>query len=587
MEPAAVITLIVIGAVFATLIGTRLPADMVLGAALTLLLISGVLTPRQALVGFSNPGVLTVAVLYILSAGLKQTGAVRWMADHLLGMPRSAARAQMRLIGPAAGLSAFMNNTAVVAMFIPAVQEWSRRLGISASRLLMPLSWFAILGGTCTLIGTSTNLVVDGLIQDKTGGALGLFELAWVGLPLLAAGALVFLLISARLLPERVGLMQQMESAREYSVDMKVPPGSPLAGQTIAEAGLRQLAYGYLTEIERQGRLLTAVGPDTILESGDLIRFIGEPRCAEEVRALRGLAPAHGGTEKLELENHKRCLIEVVLGPDFPGLGYNVREARFRSNYGAAILAISRRGERLSGKIGDIRLQVGDTLLLEGSPEFVEQYRFRRDFLLVSLLNDSGRPDHRKAPLAGGILAGMVALNVTGLLTVFEAALVAAGAMLLTRCVTAIQARRAIDYQVLIVIAASFALGQAMEVSGAADHIADVLLFREMHPWLALALIYAMTVILTELITNNATAVLMFPIAVAVAGQLDVSFMPYVITVMFAASASFLSPLGYQTNLMVMGPGGYHFMDYLRVGLPMTLTAAVVVVGLVPLVWPF
>ncbi len=587
MEPAAIITLIVIGAVFVTLIGTRVPADMVLGAALTLLLISGVLTPRQALVGFSNPGVLTVAVLYILSAGLKQTGAVRWMADHLLGMPGSAARAQVRLIGPAAGLSAFMNNTAVVAMFIPAVQEWSRRLGISASRLLMPLSWFAILGGTCTLIGTSTNLVVDGLIQDKTGEALGLFELAWVGLPLLAAGALVFLLISARLLPERVGLMQQVESAREYSVDMKVPAGSPLAGQTIAEAGLRQLAYGYLTELERQGRLLTAVGPDTILESGDLIRFIGEPRCAEEVRELRGLAPAHGGTEKLELENHKRCLIEVVLGPDFPGLGYNVRETRFRTHYGAAILAISRRGERLSGKIGDIRLQVGDTLLLEGSPEFVEQYRFRRDFLLVSLLNDSGRPDHRKAPLAGLILAGMVALNITGLLTVFEAALVAAGTMLLTRCVTAIQARRAIDYQVLIVIAASFALGQAMEVSGAADHIADVLLFGGMHPWVALALIYAMTVILTELITNNATAVLMFPIAVAMAGQLGVSFMPYVVTVMFAASASFLSPLGYQTNLMVMGPGGYHFTDYLRVGLPMTLTAAVVVVGLVPLVWSF
>ena len=587
MEPAAIITLIVIGAVFITLIGTRLPADMVLGAALTLLLISGVLTPRQALVGFSNPGVLTVAVLYILSAGLKQTGAVRWMADHLLGMPRSATRAQMRLIGPAAGLSAFMNNTAVVAMFIPAVQEWSRRLGISASRLLMPLSWFAILGGTCTLIGTSTNLVVDGLIQDKTGEALGLFELAWVGLPLLAAGALVFLLISARLLPERVGLMQQVESAREYSVDMKVPEGSPLAGQTIAEAGLRQLAYGYLTEIERQGRLLTAVGPDTLLESGDLIRFIGEPRCAEEVRALRGLAPAHGGTEKLELANHKRCLIEVVLGPDFPGLGYNVRETRFRSNYGAAILAISRRGERLAGKIGDIRLQVGDTLLLEGSPEFVDQYRFRRDFLLVSLLNDSGRPDHRKAPLAGAILAGMVALNVTGLLTVFEAALVAAGTMLVTRCVTAIQARRAIDYQVLIVIAASFALGQAMELSGAADHIAGVLLFGDIHPWLALALVYAMTAILTELITNNATAVLMFPIAVAMAGQLDVSFMPYVITVMFAASASFLSPLGYQTNLMVMGPGGYHFTDYLRVGLPMTLTTAVVVVGLVPLVWSF
>ncbi|PVY70806.1 di/tricarboxylate transporter [Tamilnaduibacter salinus] len=588
MSPDAHLTLLTIGAVFATLIFTRVSADLVLAAAMAVLLVLGVLTPEQALVGFSNPGVLTVAVLYVIAAGLKQTGAVRWLADQLLGVPRSARGAQFRLIAPTAGLSAFMNNTAVVAMFIPAVQEWSRRLGLSASRLLMPLSYFAILGGTCTLIGTSTNLVVDGLIQSTSGDALGLFELAWVGVPLILVGSIVFLLIAHRFLPDRGGLMQQMESAREYSVDMRVPEASFLAGKTIVEAGLRNLAYGYLMEIERGGRLMSAVGPETVLEAGDLLRFIGEPRCADEVRSIRGLAPANGGSEKLALESHRRCLIEVVLGPDFPGLGKNVRDARFRSNYGAAILAISRRGERLKGKIGDIRLQVGDTLLLEGSPDFVDQYRFRRDFLLVSLLNDAGRIDHRKAPLSALILVGMVLLNVVGLLSVFESALVAAGAMLATRCVTSTQARRAIDYQVLTVIAASFALGQAMQVSGAADSIAGLILGdASLHPWVALALVYLITAIMTELITNNAAAVLMFPIAVALANQLDVSFMPYAITVMFAASASFLSPIGYQTNLMVMGPGGYHFTDYLRTGLPMTLAVGSTVVGLVPLIWGF
>ncbi len=252
------------------------------------------------------------------------------------------------------------------------------------------------------------------------------------------------------------------------------------------------------------------------------------------------------------------------------------------------ILSISRHGRRLPGKLGDIRLQVGDTLLMETAQEFVSQYQYRKDFLLVSALNDSTPPDFRKAPWALGILGAMVLVSATGLLSILEAAFLAGGAMLLTRCVTASKARRYLELSVLIVIAASFALGNAMDKTGAASQIAQWLLLTDgLSPWMALAMVYILTVIFTELITNNAAAVLMFPVAAAVAEQLGVSIMPFAIGIMFAASASFMTPLGYQTNLMVLGPGGYRFVDYLRLGAPMSLLVGVIAIGLVPLVWNF
>ncbi len=584
----ALITLATIGGVFATLIATRIGPDLVLMTAMAALLVTGVLSPQRALEGFSNPGMLTVAMLYVLAASLRQTGVVRWVADHALGRPASLRGAYGRMVAPTAIMSAFMNNTAVVAMFIPAVRDWGRRLGLSPSRLLIPLSYIAILGGTCTLIGTSTNLVVDGLMQSQGHNGLGLFDIAAIGLPALAVGTGVLLLLGARVLPEREGLVQQVDNAREYVVDMRVPEGSPLAGKRIGEAGLRHLAHGYLMEVEREGELLTAVGSDFALHGNDTLRFIGEPRCANEVRAIRGLEPASHRPEKLNLADHQRCLIEVVLSPDFPGNGQTVREFQFRTHYKAAILAISRRGERLTGKLGDITLQSGDTLLLEGSPDFVDQYRYRRDFLLVNLLNDSASPSHQKAPMAIGILALMVLANLIGLVSVFEAALLAAGVCVATRCITPAQARRAIDYPVLIVIAAAFALGNAMADSGAARMIGDLLLSGGIeHPWLALVAIYALTVALTESITNNAAAVLIFPIAMALAESLNVSMLPFAITIMMAASASFMTPIGYQTNLMVMGPGSYRFTDYLRLGLPTSIAVGVVSITLIPQLFPF
>ncbi|MCK0743672.1 SLC13 family permease [Chromohalobacter nigrandesensis] len=588
MPLEAYLTLATVLSVLATLVATRIAPDVVLMGALAFLVISGILTPGEALAGFANPGVMTIATLYVVAAGLKETGAIQWIAHRLLGQPKRLRQAQLRVLLPASGLSAFMNNTTVVAMFIPAIQEWAARLRLPTSKLLLPLSYASILGGTCTLIGTSTNLVVDGLLQSERGVSLHMFELAWVGVPLVFIAGGFLYLMADRLLPNRQGALEQLEQAREYSVEVRVIPKGPLEGKTIADAGLRSLAHGYLADIERAGELMTAVPPETKLQADDILVFVGAPESARELRRIHGLRPANGDVRKLDIAHHRRCLVEAVIGPDFTGIEQTVRESRFRSRYQAVIISISRHGRRLPGKLGDIRLQVGDTLLLETAQEFVSQYQYRKDFLLVSALNDSTPPDFRKAPWALGILGAMVLVSATGLLSILEAALLAGGAMLALRCVTASKARRYLELSVLIVIAASFALGNAMDKTGAAQQIAQWLLLGDgLPPWVALAMVYVLTVIFTELITNNAAAVLMFPVASAVADQLGVNFMPFVIAIMFAASASFMTPLGYQTNLMVLGPGGYRFVDYLRLGAPMSLLTGIIVIGLIPLVWGF
>ncbi len=588
MEWQGIVTLITLFSVLLALSLTRVSADLVLMAALAFLLITGILGPAEALAGFGNPGVITIATLYVVAAGLKETGAVQWIARLLLGHPKTEKGAQLRMIAPTGILSGFMNNTAVVAMFIPAIQDWAKRLGIPASKLLLPLSYAAILGGTCTLIGTSTNLVVDGMLQSSLGIHLGLFELAWVGVPLLLVGGTFLVLFASRILPDRGGVTEELDLVREYGVEVEVVGPGPLVGKTISEAGLRALSYGYLAEIDRGGRLITAVEPDRVLQAGDRLYFVGAPECASELRRIQGLKPANGDVHKLDVANHQRCLVEVVLGPEFPALSKTIRDSQFRTRFSAVILSLSRDGKRVPGKLGDITFRMGDTLLLEASHQFVEHYRFRRDFLLVSALNDSTPPDFRKAPRALGILALMVLVSASGLLQIMEAAFLAAGAMIVSGCITASRARRSVDLPVLVVIAASFALGNAMTVTGAAAWVAGGILgFGELTPWVALVLIYVLTAIFTEMITNNAAAVLMFPIALAVSQQLDVNFLPYAVAVMFAASASFITPLGYQTNLMVYGPGRYRFGDYVRIGLPLSLLAGVVVLSLVPLVWEF
>jgi di/tricarboxylate transporter len=583
------LTLAVVVLCIGLLAGNRHPPDTVMLGGLTLLLLAGVLTPAEALAGLANEGMVTVAVLYVVVSGLQETGGTAWVSQSLLGRPHSVAHAQMRLMAPVAALSAFLNNTPVVAMFIPAVQDWAKRHGIAVSHLMLPLSYAAIAGGTCTLIGTSTNLVVNGLLVGQSGQrGLHFFEIAWVGVPTLLLTLLFTALFGRRLLPERRSLLSRLEDAREYTVEMLVESHSPLEGKTIEEAGLRQLPGMYLVDVDRDGQLLPAVSPKHQLRGGDRLLFAGVVDSVLDLQKIRGLKPATDQVFKLQSPRHQRCLVEAVISESFPLLGKSIREGRFRTLYQAAIIAVARNGERIDRKIGDIVPRPGDTLLMETHPSFLERYRNTRDFLLVSRLDNSTPPRHERAPIAVAIMVGMVVLATFGWLSMLQASMLAAGLMLLSSCTTASAARRAVDWQVLLVIAAAFGIGVALEKTGAAAMVAGGLVgLAGDSPWASLALMFLATSLFTNLITNNAAAALMFPIALAVAARLGVSVLPFAIVIMKAASASFATPVGYQTNLMVMGPGGYTFSDYLRMGVPLTILTGVMTVLIAPLVWPF
>ncbi len=598
MDPAAAVVLGVLVLVLLMLAFTRLAADAVLVGGLTLLLVApiptdqgwrfGVLTAREAFAGFGNIGLATVAVLFVVVAGLRETGAIDWIATRFLGRPRGVRSATVRLFLPVWGMSAFLNNTPVVAMLIPAVQDWSKRLKIPSSKLLIPLSYAAILGGTCTLIGTSTNLVVNGLVVDAGLPPLSMFEIAKIGVPSAILGFLFLLIAGPRLLPDRSSAKSAFANPREYTLELIIPSGSVLTGKTIEQAGLRNLPGCYLVDIERSGESIGAVSPTQTLRADDRLLFAGVVQAIKDVQNLRGLTLATDQVFKLDSPRYRRRLFEAVVSDASPIAGRTIREGRFRNRYQGAILAVARNGERLIGRIGDIELQPGDTLLIEADEDFAERYGNARDFLLVSSLEDSAPRRHTRAPIAIAILIAMVAVVTAGLLDMLVAAMVASGLMIATRCCRISEARRSVDWSVLVVIGAALGVGAAMEKSGAAQSVVTGALgVVGADPWMALIALYMVTSILTEVITNNGAVALLFPIALGIAERLNVDVMPFIFALMMAGSASFATPIGYQTNLMVYGPGGYRFTDFLKIGVPMNLLMALVSGLLIPLIWPF
>ncbi|HEX5270009.1 MAG TPA: SLC13 family permease [Gemmataceae bacterium] len=588
MTAEAWVALGVVALVIGLLAFTRAPAEFVLAGGLALLLVLKVVPTADALSGFANEGVVIIGVLFVVAAGLRHTGTMTLLMRPVLGRPRSVLAAHLRLLPSVALISAFVENTPVTAVMLPVVNDWARRNRLSPSMVMMPLGFAVILGGLVTLLGTSVNLVVNGLVVRAGRAPLGVFEQTWVGLPCCLAG-LAYLIVASRwLLPQRRPAAAEPEDPRNYTVEMVVAPGSPLAGRTIEQAGLRHLPGLYLMEIERAGEILAAVGSETRLAAGDRLVFVGVVASVVDLQKVRGLKPATDQVFKLDAPRAQRWLIEAVVSNTCPLVGSTIRAGRFRSVYNAAVIAVARNGERLRGKIGDVVLRPGDTLLLEAHPSFVESQHDSRDFYLVSRVEGWAPPRHDRAGVALLILLGMVLSAGLGWLSMFTAAVVAAAAMILTRCCTPAQARQSIEWHVLVVIGCAFGLGRALDVTGAAGSIARGMVgLAGSDPWLALALVYAVTMLFSEVMSHAGAAAMVFPLALATARELDVNFTPFAMAIMMAASCGFATPVVYQTNLMVYGPGGYRFADYLRFGGPLNLVVGAVTVALAPRLWPF
>lgn len=580
---AVAITLTCLG----MLIFTRLAASLVFGGALVAILVLGIVPVPDAIAGFANPGLLTIAALYIVAAGLRRTGAIDTLSSAAFGRPRSLTVGKLRVMLPVTLLSAFTNNTPIVASFVPAVTDWARKQGFSASKLLMPLSYAAIFGGTCTLIGTSTNLVVNGMLLEETGNGFTFFELAWLGVPTAIIGISYVLIMGRWLLPERIPVMESLRDPREYTVEMLIEVASPLEGKTIEEAGLRQLPGLFLIEIDRDGVVIPAVGPRERLKGRDRLVFAGVTESIADLQNVRGLVPATNQVFKLTSERSERTLVEAVVSGTASFVGKTIKESRFRNVYDSVVIAVARNGQRVKRKIGDIRILPGDTLLLESDRGFADRHGNNRDFLLLKPLEGLATYRRERGWVAWLILLGIVVTATFGILDTLTAALAGAGAMVVTGCCTGSEARRSIDLEVLIVIACAFALGEALDRTGAARALAHSMLdLTGNHPFAVLATVYITTVLMTEMITNNAAAVLMFPLAYAVSNSLGLNFMPFAIAITFAASASFATPIGYQTNLMVYGPGGYRFTDYVRFGLPLNIILGITALSIIPVIWP-
>jgi di/tricarboxylate transporter len=604
---------VVIGTLVGLMFIQRAP-DMIMVGGLVILMLAGVLAPAEALQGMANEGMIAVAALFIVAAGVERTGALAVFVERVLGRPRSLAKAQFRtMFGPGI-LSAFMNNTPVVALLVPAIREWARKNQLSVSKLLMPMNTAVVLGGLCTLIGTSTNVIIAGLVRDRVAGGvdrpwgvfditwagipeawgrreftgqLGMFDITWLGVPLFALGIVYGLTASRFLLKDRRPPMSRSDDPRQYSLEMLVEPGSSLVGRTIETAGLRHLDGLFLMEIDRAGHVIAAVSPTERLEAGDRLVFVGVIDSVVELQKVRGLRPATDQVFKLNDPRSERQLVEAVVSTTCPLVGRTIRDGNFRSTYGAVVIAVARDGERLRTKIGDITLEPGDTLLLEAGPAFLQRQRTSRHFYLVSEVKGAAPPRHDRAWIACTLLAGMVFAVAMNLLPMVTAALAAAGLMVATRCLSSTEARRSIEWQALLLIAASFGLARAMQTTGLASSIAEgAIAAAGSNPLLVLATLYLVTMLTTELMSNNAAAVLNFPIAWQTAEQLGVHPLPFVMAITVAASCGFGTPIGYQTNLMIYGPGGYKFTDYVRYGGPLNLLVMAVTIALAPLIWP-
>ncbi|UOR12796.1 SLC13 family permease [Halobacillus amylolyticus] len=565
--------------------------DIVVFSVLTIFLITGILTPEEALRGFSNQGMLTIALLFVVAGAVQKSGIIEDMMKSWLGRSKSLLGSMVRFFVPTSLLSGFLNNTPIVVTFTPMIKTWCEEHDIAPSKFLIPLSYATILGGTITLMGTSTNLVVHGMLVDYGYQGFSIFQLAVIGIPIAIVGLVYIFTVGYKLLPEHKGLRQQVkEDSREYISELIVESTFPSINQSVKQAGLRGLEGLYLIEIIRGKERISPVRSTTVIQTGDRLIFTGLISTMADLQHTKGLTLKTGTHLDLDdLNNGNTQLVEAVVSHQSSLLTASIKQAQFRSRYDAGVIAVHRNNERIESKIGDIVLKPGDILLLLAGTDFIEKYQQSSDFYVLSPL-DTPHPFNRN-PVKGWlsiiILLTMITLVTLGVFSMFKAMAIAVILLLVTRVITAEEAKKYIQFQVLLLIASSFGVGVAMTKTGLAQWIADGLLAigEPLGLFVIILFIYLLTNIFTELITNSAAAILMIPIGLKMASSLQLDPMGFAVTIAIAASASFITPIGYQTNLIVYGPGGYKFTDYIKVGTPLSLIVMAITVTIVYYGW--
>ncbi len=554
------------------------------------LAMTGILTPAEALSGFSNPATITVGAMFILSAGLVKTGIVDYLDSALTSLAAGRKARLLLLLGAiAVGFSAFVNNTPIVIMMVPAVLSLSKDVGSVPSKYLIPLSYFSILGGSCTLLGTSTNILVDSIYREAGGPGFGLFEFSRLGVIFVVVGGTYLLLFSDRLLPERYSLSDLLSPVHRSSfvTEIRFSQSSRLLGRQFSE--IFESSSIRVLQLVRGEEVIFTPPPETRVEAGDSMLVEATAANLHELISRRGVE--HGSAvadhERVSISQVDMMVAEVVITPNSTYREHRLSEIGLNRNYGIKVLGMRRMGRQHQTQLRNMVLQTGDVLLVHGEEQALRRLHESQNVLLIEGVGHTLR-FLNKAPIALGIMALVVGLAAFGIGQISVLALTGVVLMIVTRCLSTVEASRALNSSVLLLLAGTIPLGMAMAKTGIAENLAHraMELAGHLGPIAILSCLYLITNVMTELLSNNATAVLLAPIGMEIAAKVGADPKPFLIAIAFAASASFSTPIGYQTNLIVMGPGGYRFRDYLRIGLPLNILLWAVATVAIPWLWP-
>ncbi|SCA63214.1 Putative sulfur deprivation response regulator [Chlamydiales bacterium SCGC AG-110-P3] len=583
-------TVILFLATFAALVAEILAPDLIMLLCAVILLLAKVVTPGEFLRGFSEEIIFSIAMLCVIVRAMEMSGILSFITEHVLAKSRNMVIRLLSIMIPVGVSSAFINNTPIVLLMTSVVRSWALEKKLSPSKFLIPLSYAAILGGMCTLIGTSSTLIVDGLLRhEDSASTLSFFEISRLGLPLCLMGLAYMLTIGHRLLPIRQDpTSAAAEQTQEFTTEFVVSNGCELIGKTVGDAGKKHFRHELLIEIERDGQLFDSPSPKEVIREGDRLVFAGDIQNIAELHAIEGLRSM--ADPHFHLDVTSPHFSEVVISVISPLAGKTLKAADFRNRYGASVLAVYRQGVRVPGPVGDAILRAGDTLMLLSKQPWQVRDAYSQDFYYMRHNEELSLFSPSRFAICSGFLAAMIGAVMMGVPLVVASVAVAL-LLLVTRMISLRQARSSIRWSLLVLIASSFSLGIALQNTGVADAFAELILHTVgSSPTLLIGTLFIVTAVVTGFVTNNAAVLLLFPIAaqtVRLAGYHSPDALKAVgICIAVAASCSFATPIGYQTNMIVYGPGGYKFRDYVKVGLPLTILTFILTTYLIPICWP-